>query len=544
MNLLECSICFEKHLFLKYLSCRHSFCLNCLKKLKKYNEENGETIVCPLDRLKTVLKNGTNEYNLRTNFILVCDNCSDETIVSKCWWCSDCEDSICGYDLHKFLPNNFSKFNLTIPKSYFRHCAMKKHNNVSHKCNEWENYDIVKKCVSILQPYVKQTDDIDEDNIHNFCIQLENELKERFKLQVECKKFLSNIENVFGHVTEPASRGRGRGRGRERSISTNSKKFGKNLTTISKVLNYSSDDINSRSVNIEILKQVPNAPLVTKKISLPDVSDVVLKYFDEPKVSVRSLQWAKTISTKFKNPICLCPTYGGIVILTSEGIFSYCDDFNTSYTLRGNYSKAKFVVNHELRKTVIVSTVTKDNGNEFLVEYSLPKLEITDWCRSLPRDSIDEAPFLIAVCFDGRLVGCQGINGKSKIWILKSNCWISVWGNTELEGFQSLHLIKFRQEDHLYFECKTVIYEFLVTDSQTRLLRSIKYPNERHLFVLLNELYYFTDKAEKFCSVFNDKCYDTNLSCSDNCKKLFASTNIVAYYLNCDNNELKIGLII
>lgn len=92
---LECVICLEKYSFLKYLSCQHSFCVKCLKQLKKCSAEDGEIILCPLDRLKTVLKSGTSENSLQANFMLVCEDCSEENLVSKCWWCCTCEDSIC-----------------------------------------------------------------------------------------------------------------------------------------------------------------------------------------------------------------------------------------------------------------------------------------------------------------------------------------------------------------------------------------------------------------------------------------------------------------
>lgn len=69
-----------------------------------------------------------------------------------------------------------------------------------HDCNEWENYDIIKQCVAIMKPYKMESKETYE-TIHNYCVELETVLKNHFRASEECRKFLSDIEKLFGKIS-------------------------------------------------------------------------------------------------------------------------------------------------------------------------------------------------------------------------------------------------------------------------------------------------------------------------------------------------------
>ena len=105
-DLYTCQVCFDNMVYKdpRLLSCHHSFCMNCLKKIIKKN-----AIWCPTCREITVLPNN-DIYSLKVNFMLnkfmaqmdkvqssdkaLCQFCLDENAALKCQECSQliCEE--------------------------------------------------------------------------------------------------------------------------------------------------------------------------------------------------------------------------------------------------------------------------------------------------------------------------------------------------------------------------------------------------------------------------------------------------------------------
>lgn len=96
---LECTICMESCPFLKYLSCRHAFCLDCLKRLKKTSMNESRIILCPMDRKETTMSALEDETSLQTKLgiMLICDDCCEENPIGKTWYCKNCEVTCCRY---------------------------------------------------------------------------------------------------------------------------------------------------------------------------------------------------------------------------------------------------------------------------------------------------------------------------------------------------------------------------------------------------------------------------------------------------------------
>lgn len=436
---------------------------------------------------------------------------------------------------------------------------MKKHRN--HKCYEWENHDIVKRCVSLLQPHAMKTDEI-EVQIHHFCAQLEKGLRDRFAAKLECNRFLANVESVFG-VTPSTSK----------VENPSSKKFTKILSTISKVLQYSNNDVDNVS-NVELLTQLPTLSL-PEKLIFPDVNDFISSIFNkqepdegqlefvsesnkagsskEAEIGSSTLLKCKTIKTTFINPRAMCPTDTGVVFIDDEGIFNYTKEFTKMhfkpYTDVLLKTKAISVVHHELRKSVFLTTEINTNvGTGYLMEYSLPRLNGVK-CLKLPLEDVLFAQYFIAVCNDGRIICCQGIDSCAFFWIQplfpsSKRQWVECWSNDQLQAFLSLHHVKKSDEDdYIYIQSQCMIYyEFRFTKKQTKWLRSIELNKDQcNLFVLFNQLYYFNDNCFKFHPFLEGHHhYNTQLTSSKNHKKLLVSTNEAIYFLNCEDNELKI----
>lgn len=111
--------------------------------------------------------------------------------------------------------------------------------------------------------------------------------------------------------------------------------------------------------------------------------------------------------------------------------------------------KATYVVYHEISNSVVVVNV--NDCTAFINECTLPGLQKIDGCR-IPNACVPALSFFIAVCFDGRVMCCQGIDGKSSIWIthlLYAQRWTTIWTNRNLNAFVSLNAKKSRYEDYI-----------------------------------------------------------------------------------------------
>lgn len=98
-SITECPICNEDVKSLKFLQCGHTLCTLCIEALATVQGTKA-SVKCPNDRSITTYPSGR-VNSLKTKFFvkLTCESCDSEKLINDCWWCLDCEVSVCRYNM-------------------------------------------------------------------------------------------------------------------------------------------------------------------------------------------------------------------------------------------------------------------------------------------------------------------------------------------------------------------------------------------------------------------------------------------------------------
>lgn len=98
-NSNECPICEESVVVLKFLDCEHCVCEKCLEAASHVTN-NRKVVKCPFDCAVTELPFGkvASLKSKLLNASLLCAGCDIEKPLSKLWWCTSCQMTLCRYN--------------------------------------------------------------------------------------------------------------------------------------------------------------------------------------------------------------------------------------------------------------------------------------------------------------------------------------------------------------------------------------------------------------------------------------------------------------